>query len=60
MEVNTRYTMPPKAVQPAQCTPLMEAGTSGPVKTQSNTSMAKSSNQLVEWYKDIITQFIDN
>ena len=40
--------MPPKAVQPAQYTPLMEAGTAGPARTQSDTSMAKSSNQLVE------------
>ena len=44
MEVNTRYTMPPKAVQPAQCTPLMEAGTIGPARTQGNTSIAKSSD----------------
>ena len=48
MEVNTRYKMPPKAVQLVQCTPLMEAGTAGPAGTQGNTSMAKSSNQLVE------------
>ena len=47
--------MPPKAVQPAQRTPLIEAGTLGPAKTQSNTNIAKSSNQLVEWYRDIIT-----
>ena len=49
-----------KAVQPVQYTPLTEAGTSGPAKTQNNTSMAESSNQSVEWYKDIITQLIDN
>ena len=36
--------MPPKAVQPAQHTPLTEAGTAGPAKTQSDTSMAKSKN----------------
>ena len=47
--------MPPKAVQPAQRTPLTEAGTLGPARTQGNTSMAKSSNQSVEWYRDIIT-----
>ena len=47
--------MPPKAVQPAQCTPLTEAGTAGPAGTQGNTSMAKSSDQSVEWYRDIIT-----
>ena len=52
--------MPLKAVQLAQHTPLMETGTSGPAKIQGNTSIAKSSNQLVEWYRDIITQFIDN
>ena len=40
--------MPPKAVQPAQHTPLTEAGTSGLAKTQNNTSMAKSSNQSVK------------
>ena len=47
--------MPPKAVQPAQRTPLTEAGTLGLAGTQSNTSMAKSSDQLVEWYRDMIT-----
>ena len=40
--------MPPKAVQPAQCTPLIEAGTAGLAKTQNNTSMAESSDQLVK------------
>ena len=44
MEVNIRYMMPLKAVQPAQCTLLMEAGTAGLAKTQGNTSMAKSSD----------------
>ena len=48
MEVNIRYTMPPKVVQPAQYTPLTEAGTSGLAGIQSDASMAKSSNQLVE------------
>ena len=48
MEVNIRYIMPPKAVQPAQCTPLTEAGTVGPAGIQGNTSIAKSSNQSVE------------
>ena len=52
--------MPLKAVQPAQHTPSTEAGTSGPAKIQGNTSIAKSSNQSVEWYRDIITQLIDN
>ena len=44
-----------KAVQPAQRTLLIEVETLGPAKTQSNTSIAKSSNQSVEWYRDIIT-----
>ena len=47
--------MLPKAVQLAQYTPLTEAGTLGPAKTQKNTSMAESSNQSVEWYRDMIT-----
>ena len=40
--------MPLKAVQPAQRTPLTEAGTLGLARTQGNTNIAKSSNQLVE------------
>ena len=40
--------MPPKAVQPAQRTPLTEAGTAGLARIQNNTSIAESSNQLVE------------
>ena len=47
--------MPFKVVQPAQYTPLTEAGILGPAETQGDTSMAKSSNQSVEWYRDIIT-----
>ena len=47
--------MPPKAVQPVQCTLLMEVGTAGLSRIQSNTSIAESSNQLVEWYRDMIT-----
>ena len=47
-KVNTRYKMPPKAVQLVQYTPLTEAGTLGPAKTQRDTSIAESSNQLVE------------
>ena len=46
--------MPLKAVQPAQCTLLTKAGTAGPAGTQGNTNIAKSSNQSVEWYRDII------
>ena len=44
MEVNTRYTIPPKAVQPAQCPLLTEAGTSGLAGPQGKTNMAKSSD----------------
>ena len=40
--------MPPKAVQLAQCTLLIEVGITGPAKTQSNTNMAESSDQSVE------------
>ena len=32
----------------------------GPLGTQGNTSMAKLSEQSVEWYKEIITQLTDN
>ena len=46
--------MLPKAVQLVQYTLSTEAGTAGPAKTQNNINMAKSSNQLVEWYKNII------
>ena len=34
---------------------LVEIITSGLLGTQSNTSIAKTSKQLVEWYRDIIT-----
>ena len=60
MEVNIRYKMPLKAVQPAQHTLLIKEETLGPAGIQSDTSIAKSSNQLVEWYRDIITQLMDN
>ena len=33
---------------------------SGPLGTQGNTSIAELSEQLVEQYKKIITQLIDN
>ena len=46
--------MPPKAVQLVQHTLLTEAGTLGPARIQNNTSMAKSSDQSVEWYRDMI------
>ena len=44
MEVNTRYTMPLKAVQLVQYTLLTEVGTSGLAGIQSNTSMAEFSD----------------
>ena len=47
--------MPLKAVQLVQHTPLTKVGTAGPAGIQGNTSIAKSSNQSVEWYRDIIT-----
>ena len=34
--------------------------TLGPLNIQGDISMAKSSKQLVEWYKEIITQLIEN
>ena len=36
-------------------TALVKTTTLGPLGTQNNTSIAKTSKQLVEWYKDIIT-----
>ena len=33
---------------------------SGLLGTQGDTNIAKLSKQLVEWYKEIITQLIDN
>ena len=33
---------------------LVKITTLGPLGMQDNTSMAKTSKQLVEWYKDII------
>ena len=32
----------------------------GLLDTQSNTSIAKLSKQLIEWYREIITQLINN
>ena len=36
-------------------TVLVEIITLGPLGTQGNTNIAKTSKQLVEWYRDIIT-----
>ena len=43
-----------KAVTPAAMEPVVTT-TLGPSGTQSDTSMAETSKQLVEWYRDIIT-----
>ena len=48
-----------KAV-PAASTPAATVTMSGPLGTQSNTSMAELSKQSVEWYREIITQLTDN
>ena len=34
--------------------------TSGPSNIQSNINIAKNSEQSVEWYREIITQLIEN
>ena len=44
----------PAANMPATVTIL------GPLSTQGNTSMAKLSEQLVEQYREMITQLVDN
>ena len=43
-----------KAAVPAVTVPAATT-TLGLLGTQSNTSIAKTSKQLVEWYRDIIT-----
>ena len=51
--------MPPKAVLAANM-PAVIVIILGLLGTQSNTSMAELSEQLVERYREIITQLIDN
>ena len=51
--------MPLKAVLMAQVL-AVTVMTLGPLNTQSNTSIAKSSEQSVKWYKEMITQLIEN
>ena len=51
--------MPLKAVLAAQV-PAATATTLGPSNTQGNTSIAKSSEQSVKWYREIITQLTKN
>ena len=43
-----------KAAVPVAIVPAVTT-TSGPLGTQGDTSIAKTSKQLIEWYKDIIT-----
>ena len=50
--------MPLKAVLAASVLAVLII--SGLLGIQSNTSIAKLSKQLVEQYREIITQFIDN
>ena len=51
--------MLPKAV-PIANTPAVTVTTSGPLGMQGNTSMAKLSKHTVKWYREVITQLIDN
>ena len=46
--------MPLKAAVPVVIV-LVITTTSGLLGTQSNTSIAKTSKKLIEWYRDIIT-----
>ena len=46
--------MPLKAAVPAVMEPAVTT-TLGPLGTQGDTSIAKTSKQLIEWYRDIIT-----
>ena len=54
MKSITKYKMLLKAV-PAANMLVVIITISGPSGTQGNTSMAKSSKQSVEWYREIIT-----
>ena len=51
--------MPLKAVLAASIL-AATVTTSGPSGTQGNTNIAKLSKQSIEWYKEIITQLINN
>ena len=50
--------IPPKAVPTATAPAAIT--TSEPLGTQGDTNIAKTSKQLVEWYRKIITQVIKN
>ena len=50
--------MPPKAVLAANM--LVIVTILRPLSMQGNTSIAKSSKQSIEWYREIITQLTDN
>ena len=51
--------MPLKAAVPAAAV-LAVIMTLGLLGTQNNTSIAKTSKQLIEWYREMITQLIEN
>ena len=53
MKLTTKYTMPLKAV-PAVSVLAATVIISGPSGTQGDTSMAELSEQLVEWYREMI------
>ena len=50
--------MPPKAVLAASILAVLII--LGPLGTQNNTSITELSKQLIEWYREIITQLVDN
>ena len=51
--------MPPKAVLAASVLAAIVI-ISGLLGIQGNTNIAKLSKQSIEWYREIITQLIDN
>ena len=51
--------MPLKVVLAAQML-AVTVMTSGPLNTQGNINIIKSSKQSVKWYREIITQLIEN
>ena len=51
--------MPLKAVLAANI-PAVTVTMSGLLGTQSDTNITKPSEQLVKWYREIITQLTDN
>ena len=53
MKLTIKYKMPPKAVLVANIL-VATVMTSGPLGTQSDTSIAKLNKQSVEWYREMI------